>query len=345
MIIMNKLNINIHHSNLKSYEINKEYEITAIKSIGNGGYGYIFLTNQYDVIKIIPENPDESKDDYYDFTEEIVIQKIIDNKNNFKINNNKYAIGKIINKNDISQENKKIIHQIELIVNTPGIQESEIIYSSIITNRKKQKFAIYQTNTVLIMPYYLSFYNYVEIFPCRKQFKSEQIILFFLSKLIHSIDELFSINTINIDIKMNNIMFDKKMDMKIIDFGLTKSFDNLYSKIETDFKYYVWSNNSQFNYNNQLCYMLSIFALEIIFDKRVTDIQNNPDSIKFILYDLIIQQNISNELKKLITQSINYGIDYQLYKEEIQKRMQEYNWEDFTIPNIYDFYLVNKGGF
>jgi hypothetical protein len=91
--------------------------------------------------------------------------------------------------------------------------------------------------------------------------------------------------------------------------------------------------------------MLSIFALEIIFDKRVTEIQNNPDSIKLILYDLIIQQNISNELKKLITQSINYGIDYQLYKEEIQKRMQEYNWEDFTIPNIYDFYLLNKGGF
>jgi serine/threonine protein kinase len=195
------------------------------------------------------------------------------------------------------------------------------------------------------MPYYLSFYNYVEIFPCRKQFKSEQIILFFLSKLIHSIDELFSINTINIDIKMNNIMFDKKMNMKIIDFGLTKSYNNLYSKIESDFKYYAWSNNSEFTYNNQLCYMISIFALEIIFDKRVTDIQNNPDSIKYILYDFMLQQYISNELKKLITESINTGVDYQMYKEEIQKRMQEYIWEDFTIPNIYDFYMINKGIF
>jgi serine/threonine protein kinase len=195
------------------------------------------------------------------------------------------------------------------------------------------------------MPYYLSFYNYIEIFPNRKQFKSEQIILFFMSKLIQSIDELFSINIINIDIKMNNIMFDKKMDMKIIDFGLTKSYNNLYTKIETDFKYYAWSNNPQFTYNNQLCYMLSIFALEIIFDKRVTEIQNNPDSIKFILYDLILQQNISNELKKLITNSINSGINYQTYKEEIQKRMQEYDWEDFTIPNIYDLYLINKGVF
>jgi serine/threonine protein kinase len=336
---MNKLYIYIHHSNLQIYEKNKEYEITAIKSIGNGGYGYIFLTNQYDVIKIIPENPNELRDDYYDFTEEIVIQKIIDNKNNFKINNNKYAIGKIINKNDISQVTKKTIHPIELIANTPGIQETEIVYSSIITNRKKQKFAIYQTNIVLIMPYYLSFYNYIEIFPSRKQFKSEQIILFFLSKLIQSIDELLTINIINIDIKMNNIMFDKKMNMKIIDYGLTKSANNLNTKIDTDVKYYVWSNNPEFTYNNQLCYMLSIFALEIIFNKRVTEIQNNPDSIKYILYDLMQLENISNEIKNLIKESINSKIDYQIYKKEIQKGMQEYNWEDFTIPNIYDLYL------
>jgi serine/threonine protein kinase len=342
---MNKLNLSIHHSNLENYEVNKECEITAVKSIGNGGYGYIFLTNKYDVIKIIPENPNESKDDYFDFKEETVIQKIIENKNNFKINNKKYAIGKIIYKKDIYQDIKKIIHPIELIVNTLGIQETELIYSSIMTNRKKQKFAIYETNTVLIMPYYLTFYNYIEIFPNRKQFKSEQIIIFFLSKLIQSIDELLTINIINIDIKINNIMFDKKMDMKIIDFGLTKSNANLYTKIETDFKYYVWSNNPEFTYNNQLCYMLSIFALEIIFDKRVTEIQNNPESLKYILYDLISQQNISIELKKLITQSINLGIDYQLFKEEIQKRMQEYNWEDFTIPNIYDLHLLDKGLF
>ena len=56
----------------------------------------------------------------------------------------------------------------------------------------------------------------------------------------------------------------------------------------------------------------------------------------------MLQQNISNELKKLIKESINSGIDYQIYKEEIQKRMQEYNWEDFTIPNIYDLYLISK---
>ena len=109
---MNKLYINIHHSNLQIYETNKKYEITAIKSIGNGGYGYIFLTNQYDVIKIIPENPNESRDDYYDFSEEIVVQKIIENKNNFKINNNKYAIGKIINKNDLSQERSFLLKTI-----------------------------------------------------------------------------------------------------------------------------------------------------------------------------------------------------------------------------------------
>ena len=71
---MNKISVNIYHSNLKNYEINKVYEITAIKSIGNGSYGYIFLTNAYDVIKLIPENPNESKDDYTDFTEENVIK-------------------------------------------------------------------------------------------------------------------------------------------------------------------------------------------------------------------------------------------------------------------------------
>ena len=132
------------------------------------------------------------------------------------------------------------------------------------------------------------------------------------------------------------------MNMKIIDYGLTKSANNLNSKIETDVKYYAWSNNPEFTYNNQLCYMLSIFVLEIIFDKRVPDIQDNPDYIKYVLYDLMNQHSISNELKKLVKESINTGIDYQIYKNEIQKKMQEYNWEDFTIPNIYDLYFTNK---
>ena len=339
---MNKLNISIHNSNLENYEINKIYEITTIKSIGNGGYGFIFLTNTYDVIKIIPENPNETRDDYSDFSEENVIKKIIDNKNNFKINNNKYAFGKIIKK-DQSLIEDKIINQIELIVNTPGIQEINIKYSSITTNRKKQKFILYETNSVIIMPHYLCFYNYIEIFPNRKLFKSEQTIIFFLSKLIQSIDELLTINIINIDIKMNNIMFNKKMDMKIIDYGLTKSYTNLNSKIETDVKYYAWSSNPEFTYNNQLCYMLSIFVLEIIFDKRVTDIQNNPDNLKYILYDLIHQNCVSNELKKIINESINIGVDYQLFKDDIHKKMQEYNWDNFTIPNIFDLYYANKG--
>ncbi len=340
---MNKISVNIYHSNLKNYEVNKIYEITAIKSIGNGGYGYIFLTNEFDVIKIIPENPDDAKDSYSDSSEEDVIKKIIDNKNNFNIINNQYAIGKI-NQTVIDQPsiNYKIIHPIDFIVNTPGIKECEINYSSIVTNRKKQKFAIYETNTIIIMPHYLCFYNYIELFPDKKQFKSEQTILFFVSKLIQSIDELITINIINIDIKMNNIMFNKKMEMKIIDYGLTKSFNNLYSKIETDVKYYAWSNNQHFTYNNQLCYMLSIFILEIIFDKRVTDLQNNPDNLKFILYDLIHLKYISNDLKKIIKESINIGIDYEIYKNEIQKKMQEYNWENFTIPNIYDLYYISK---
>ena len=338
---MNKISVNIYHSNLKNYEINKVYEITAIKSIGNGSYGYIFLTNQYDVIKIIPENPNESKDDYSDFTEEDVIKKIIDNKSNFNINNNKYSIGKIIQTEPIIKKDT-LIHPIEFLVNISGASESDINYSSIIKNRKKQKFALYETNTVIIMPHYLSFYNYIEIFPSRKEFKSEQTILFFVSKLIQSIDELLTIHVINIDIKINNIMFDKKMNMKIIDYGLTKSAHNLNSKIETDVKYYAWSNNPEFTYNNQLCYMLSIFVLEIIFDKRVPDIQDNPDHIKYVLYDLMNQHSISNELKKLVKESINTGIDYQIYKNEIQKKMQEYNWEDFTIPNIYDLYFTNK---
>jgi hypothetical protein len=50
-------------------------------------------------------------------------------------------------------------------------------------------------------------------------------------------------------------------------------------------------------------------------------------------------ENISNEIKNLIKESINSRIDYQIYKKEIQKGMQEYNWDDFTIPNIYDLYL------
>ena len=193
------------------------------------------------------------------------------------------------------------------------------------------------------MPYYLCFYNYIEIFPHRKQFKSEQVILFFINKLIQSIDELLSINIINIDIKMNNIMFDKKMDIKIIDYGLTKSKDHLFSKIETDVKYYVWSNNPVFTYNNQLCYMISIFILELIFDKRVPDIQNNPEYIKYVLYDFISQNFLSSEIKKLLKESILNGTAYDIYKEVIHNKMQEYDWSDFAIPNIYDLYLANKG--
>ena len=48
------------------------------------------------------------------------------------------------------------------------------------------------------------------------------------------------------------------------------------------------------------------------------------------------------ELKDLIKKSIENGVEYQAYKDKIQKKMQEYNWEDFTIPNIYNLYYVNK---
>ena len=140
---------------------------------------------------------------------------------------------------------------------------------------------------------------------------------------------------------MNNIMFNKNMEIKIIDFGLTKSFDNLNKKIDTDVKYYAWSNNQEFNYNNQLCYMLSIFALEILFDKRIHDIQTNPEHMKYIFTDLLSQPHLSNEIKKLFKESILTGVDYQFYKEEIQKRMQNYNWDNFTIPNIYDLYYAS----
>jgi serine/threonine protein kinase len=338
MIIMNKLFATIHYSNLQNYEINKEYEITAVKSIGNGGYGYIFLTNHNDVIKIIPENPNDTRDDYSDFSEEAVVQKIIQNKSIFKINNNKYAIGKILSIKELIHQSIKPLNQIEFNVNTLQIKEEEILHSTITTNRKKQKFTIFETNTIIFMPYYLCFYNYIEMFPSRKKLRSEQTILFFISKLIQSIDELLSINIINIDIKMNNIMFNPNMELKIIDFGLTKSINNLHEKIETDVKYYAWSNNPNFDYNNQLCYMLSIFALEILFDKRVPDIQNNQTYIKYVLYDFISNNSVSNELKKLVKESINIGVDYKIYKEEIHKKMQEYNWEDFTIPNIYDLY-------
>ena len=338
---MNKLFVNIHHSNIKNYETNKNYEIIAVKPIGNGGYGFIFFTTQNDVIKIIPENPFEARDDYSDFTEEKVIQNIIENKDYFTINNNKYAIGKIIYKSEFSEEEKKPLYSIDFNINTS--KTTDIVNSTITTNRKKQKFVLYETNTVIIMPYYLCFYNYLEIFPNRKQFKSEQIILFFINKLIQSIDELFMINIINIDIKMNNIMLDKKMDIKIIDYGLTKSNEHLFSKIETEVKYYVWSNNPKFTYSNQLCYMISIFILELIFDKRVPDIQNNPEYIKYILYDFISQQFLSSEIKKLLKESILTGIDYSIYKEAIQTKMKEYNWDDFTIPNIYDLHLLNKG--
>lgn len=339
---MNKIFATIHYSNLRNYEINKEYEITAVKTIGNGSYGYIFLTSQNDVIKIIPENPNELINDYTDFSEEIIVQKIIDNKNNFKINNNHYAIGKILCIKEIIQDIKPL-NQIEFYVNTLQMKPDEILHSVITTNRKKQKFTIYETNSVIIMPYYLCFYNYIEMFPNRKKFRSEQTILFFLSKLIQSIDELLTINIINIDIKMNNIMFNQNMELKIIDFGLTKSLNNLYAKIETDVKYYAWSNNPEFDYNNQLCYMLSIFALEMIFDKRVPDIQNNPEYIKYVLYDFMSNHYISNEIKKLVKESINNGVNYQYYKEEIQKKMQDYCWENFTIPNIYDLYVSGKG--
>ncbi len=335
---MNKLFATIHYSNLQNYEINKEYEITAVKSIGNGGYGYIFLTNHNDVIKIIPENPNDTRDDYSDFSEEAVVQKIIQNKSIFKINNNKYAIGKILSIKELIHQSIKPLNQIEFNVNTLQIKEEEILHSTITTNRKKQKFTIFETNTIIFMPYYLCFYNYIEMFPSRKKLRSEQTILFFISKLIQSIDELLSINIINIDIKMNNIMFNPNMELKIIDFGLTKSINNLHEKIETDVKYYAWSNNPNFDYNNQLCYMLSIFALEILFDKRVPDIQNNQTYIKYVLYDFISNNSVSNELKKLVKESINIGVDYKIYKEEIHKKMQEYNWEDFTIPNIYDLY-------
>ena len=338
---MNKLSINITNSNIKNYELSKNYELILIKPIGNGAYGYIFYTQNNDVVKILCDNIYEEKDNISEYSEDYVIDKIINNKNNFTVNNNNYALGKIIyNENKEESCNIKAINTIEL--NVIPYESKEIIHSSVTTNRKKTKFVLYETNYVVIMPLYLSFYNYFECFPSRKPFRSEQLLIFLMNKLIQSIDELLMIGILNNDIKMNNIMIDKNMNIKIIDFGLTKSIEQSFVKIDTDIKYYAWSDNKDFTYNNQLCYMISIFILEIIFDKRVTDLQNNPENIKYILYDFLSQQYILNIIKKLIKESILKGIDYNEYKDIIKKQYEIYDFNDFALPNIYYLGLYNK---
>jgi len=322
--------LKIKKSSLVGFNRDGEYIVNILKCIGSGSYGYIFLMdyNNYVMKILVDEEIEESLTDYDEIS---IIDKIIDNKG-LEINNRKYAYGEIMTR---GKEN--FVRKGSIFLNFNEKDEKNIKSSFISKNGRRRIFNLYQNNKVIIMPLFVSFYDYKKL--ANVYIKKEKILFIFINCLIKSVDELLEMGLINIDLKMNNIMIDENNKLKIIDFGMILNSDKLDKKMEHNIKYYIWPNNRNFTYSMIISYMISVFILEIIYENNVYEFHRDSSMINFCVNNFLNSSIYSSEFKELIKQSLIDGLDFNKFKEKFYL----FGENERDIPNMYHIMLYNKG--
>lgn len=348
---MNKIYVNIINSNLPKLVRKYNYEVNLLKCIGSGSYGYIFLTDidNY-AVKILTEyNDKENREEFSDYSEIDVVNRIIDKKIKMTINNDKYGYGKLMDKYNFDNLTKKKIEN-NANKKNPGIyinvniQDGLKIDYSVIKKREKIKtFLVYDNNDIIFMPIYLPFMDYIESFNNGIIFRNESVLCLFVKKLLKSVDELLKINMINIDLKMNNVMIDKKLQMKIIDFGMIMNKDKINDLMNLKVKYYIWPHNRNFSYSMVIPYMIIIFVLEVLFKSNVYGLQKDDFALKSILDEVDFLLFLSKEFKEIIFNVLIEGMELEEFRTKMNEIFSKYDLEELEMPNIYYYTMMNKG--
>jgi hypothetical protein len=291
---MNQIKINVINSNIDLFKINEDYVISLPKYLNCGTYGYVFTTNYADYcVKILCLNP------HYDNTNELVdceeidvIDKIISSKCVFEVVSSEYCYGKI------QYYNGDLDNRIKI-----NKKENKIPCQSYVKhNGKVKKFDIYEENYVIIMPRYFD----IRI----TKIKPEEVC----KKVIKSVDELMSIDLINIDIKRANYMVDINNNIKMIDMGMMRNKDKMDKPFKEDgISYYTWPIHRVFKHKQLIPYMISIFILELKYPNDVYEIKTDYNYILMIIKKFMGLEELPIMFRDIITKALTQGVDYEIF--------------------------------
>lgn len=299
---MNQIKINILNSNIDQFKIKEDCVITLHKFLNCGTYGYVFTTN-YDnyCVKILSMNPHEDNtNEFIDYDEIQVIDKIIASEQSFEVVNSEYCYGKIQDYNG-DFDIKSTIH---IIINSKINQKP--IESHLEHNNKIKKFIVYEDNYIIIMPRYFDIRSI--------KLKTEEVC----KKVIKSVDELLSIDLINIDIKRGNYMVDINNNIKMIDMGMMRDKDKMDKPFREDgISYYTWPIHRVLKHKQFIPYMISIFMLELKFQQDVYEIKNDYNHILMIIKKFMGLEELNIMFREIINKALTHGVDYDIFSRTI----------------------------
>ena len=299
---MNQIKINVVNSNIDQFKKNEEYIITLPKFLNCGTYGYVFTTNYANYcVKILSLNPHlDNTNELVDLDEIAVIDKIIESKQTFEVVSSEYCYGKIVCYNgelDIKSSTHISINKTENDI--PHHSYTEM-------NNKVKKFDIYEENYVIIMPRYFDIRSI--------KIKPEDIC----KKVIKSVDELLSIDLINIDIKRANYMVDINNNVKMIDMGMMRNKDKMDKSFrEKEISYYIWPIHRVLKHKQLIPYMISIFMLELKYPNDVYEIKSDYNHILMIINKFMGLEELHIMFRDIINKALTHGVDYEIFSRMI----------------------------
>ena len=299
---MNQIKINIINSNIDQFKKNEEYVITLPKFLNCGTYGYVFTTNYVDYcVKILCLNPyHDNTNELVDYDEIDVIDRIISTGKSFEVVNSEYCYGKIQYFNgelDVKSSTHIIINK-----NANKIHRKSYVDH----DNKVKKFVIYEENYVIIMPRYFDIRTIT--------IKPEDIC----KKVIKSVDELLSINLINIDIKRANYMIDFNNNIKMIDMGMMRDKNKMDKPFKEDgIYYYTWPIHRVLKHKQLIPYMISIFMLELKYSNDVYEIKNDYNQVLMIIKKFMGLEDLHILFKDIINKALTNGVDYDIFSRMV----------------------------
>lgn len=260
------LNTFIINSNHEDYQEKKNKKIIIKKKIFEGSYGMIFLLNNDHVIKIFKDST----------------------QNNTILNESNYLL-------PLVHENRELIFFYKYKSDNTdknfliSLYCIGILKDIIIDKNIKLDLNSY----FIILPYCIPFYEIFNVYNLSLlNYKDGITFSLNVMKRLIDISEFFKkkYDLVNLDFKLNNFMFDKKINnlnnLIMIDFGIIKKKNK--KKYDIIDKYYIWPNTNNIQLSYLQSYSICINGLELLFGKD--QVVNLPNIIKI--------NNFLNILKK-----------------------------------------------
>jgi len=260
------LNTFIINSNHEDYQEKKNKKLMIKKKIFEGSYGMIFLLNNDHVIKIFKDST----------------------QNNTILNESNYLLPLVHENRELiffyKYKNDNIDKNFLISLYCIGILKDIIIDKDI---------KLDLNSYFIILPYCIPFYEIFNVYnlPLLNYKNGITFSLNVMKRLIE-ISEFFKkkYDLVNLDFKLNNFMFDKKINnlnnLIMIDFGIIKKKNK--KKYDIIDKYYIWPKSNNILISDLQSYSICINGLELLFGKD--QVVNLPNIIKI--------NNFLNILKK-----------------------------------------------